>query len=113
MNISYSQVEMQCNELHSVAKNMKEILDNIDGIRTKISNGDSWSGSASNIYSEKLLSITKNFEEVFFEIENSILYMARISDGYQAIDQHVMREICSNLKITEPNLNTSNIFNGD
>ena len=34
MNISYSQVEAQCNELHSVAKNMKEILDNIDGIRT-------------------------------------------------------------------------------
>lgn len=112
MNISYSQVEAQCNELHSVAKNMKEILDNIDGIRTRIANGDSWSGSASTTYSSKLESVAKNFEEVFLEIENSILYMASCSDGYQAIDQQIMREICSNLKITEPSLNTSNIFNG-
>lgn len=113
MNISYSQVEEQCNELHAVAKNMKEILDNIEGIRTKISSKDSWSGYASDIYSGKLESISKNFEEVFIEIENSILYMASCSDGYQAIDQQIMKEICSNLKITEPNLNTSNIFNGD
>lgn len=112
MNISYSQVEAQCNELHSVAKNMKEILDNIDAIRTRILNGESWSGSASNTYSNKLGSISKVFEEVFFEIENSILYMASCSDGYQAIDQQIMHEICSNLRITEPSLNTSNIFNG-
>lgn len=113
MDISYSQVEAQCNELHSVAKNMKEILDNIDGIKTRILNSDSWSGSASNIYVEKLESVSKNFEEVFLEIENSILYMASCSDGYQAVDQQIMREICSNLKITEPNLSTSNIFNGN
>lgn len=113
MDISYSQVEAQCNELHSVAKNMKEILDNIDGIKTRILNSDSWSGSASNIYAEKLESVSKNFEEVFLEIENSILYMASCSDGYQAVDQQIMREICSNLKITEPNLSTSNIFNGN
>lgn len=112
MNISYSQVEAYCNELHSVAKNMKEILDNIDGIRTKIASGDSWSGSASTNFTNKLGSVTKNFEEVFLEMENSILYMANCSDGYQAIDQQIMSEICSNLKITEPNLNTSNIFNG-
>lgn len=112
MNISYSQIEAQCNELHSVAKNMKEILENIEGIRIRILNGDSWSGSASNNYSNKLGSVSKNFEEVFLEIENSILYMAKCSDGYQAVDQQIMREICSNLKITEPNLNTSNIFNG-
>ena len=112
MNIFYSQVETQCNELHSVAKSMKEILDNIDGIRIKILNGDSWSGSASNTYSDKLESVTKNFEEVFLEMENSILYMAKCSDGYQAIDNQIIREICSNLKINEPSLNTSNIFNG-
>lgn len=113
MNISYSQVEMQCNGLHATAKNMKEILEKIDQIRIKILNGDSWDGNAANAYSSKLESITKNFEEIFLEIENSILYMAKCSEGYQAIDQQIMNEICSNLKITEPSLNTSNIFNGE
>lgn len=113
MNISYNQVETQCNELHSVAKNMKEILDNIDGVGNKVANSNSWSGNAASTYSEKLNSISKNFEEIFSEIENSILYMASCAEGYQAIDEKLMREICSNLKITEPNLNTSNIFNGD
>ena len=112
MKISYNQVETQCNQLHSVAKNMKELLENINGIGSKISNGDSWSGSASDKYIEKLNLISKNFDEIFLEIENSILYMASCSDGYQAIDEKIMNEICSNLKIGEPNLNTSSIFNG-
>lgn len=112
MNISYSKVEAQCNELHSVAKNMKEILDNIEGIRNKVASGGSWNGIAANEYTEKLKSVTKNFEEIFLEIENSILYIASCSEGYQAIDKQIMQEICSNLKITEPNLNTSNIFGG-
>ena len=38
--------------------------------------------------------------------------MASCSDGYQAIDNQIMHEICSNLKINEPSLNTSNIFGG-
>ena len=112
MNISYSQVEMYCNELHSVAKNIKEIFDNIENLRTKILNGDSWSGKASQTFCDKLGSVTKNFEEVYLELENSILYMASCSDGYEAIDKQIMQEICSNLNITEPNLNTSNIFGG-
>lgn len=112
MNISYSQVEQQCNELHSAAKKMKEIINNINDVRVKILNGNSWNGTASDTFCNKLESITKNFDEVFVELENSILYMAKCSDGYQAIDKHIMQEICSNLKITEPNLNTSNIFGG-
>lgn len=113
MKISYSQVEAQCNELHSVAKKMKEILENVDSIRTKVQKGDSWSGEASSTYSKKLEEVAKNYEEVFLEIENSILYMANCSEGYQAIDQQVMNEICTNLNITEPNLGTSNIFGGN
>lgn len=112
MNISYSQVEAQCNELHSIAKNMKEILDEIVKIKNDVSKGSIWSGNAANKYSEKLNAVAKNFDEVFVEIENSILYMANCSDGYQAIDEQIMREICSNLNITEPNLETSHIFNG-
>lgn len=112
MKVSYSQIEAQCNELHAVAQNMKSILDNIDGIRSRVSGGESWTGSASDTFSEKLSSVSKNFEEVFQELENSILYMASCAEGYQAVDEMIMKEICSNLKITSPNLSTSNIFNG-
>lgn len=110
--ISYGDIETLCNGLHQVAKTMKEILDDIEGIKNKLSSGSSWSGSASSTYAEKLSAVTKNFEEVFIEIENSILFMASCAEGYQAIDENIMQEICSNLNITEPSLSTSNIFNG-
>lgn len=110
--MSYSEVETLCNGMHAVAKTMKEILDNIDGIKDSVSSGASWSGEAASAYSNKLGEVTKNFDEVYTEIENSILYMASCAEGYQAIDKQIMREICSNLNITNPNLSTSNIFNG-
>lgn len=111
MKLSYSKVEESCNELHSIAKRMKESLDEVKAISRNLSGSESWSGSASNYYSKKLNKLTKSFDEVFIEIENSILFMASCSEGYQKVDQTIMREICSNLNITEPSLNTSKIFN--
>ena len=63
-------------------------------------------------YEKKLKSMTMNFDEIFRELENSILYMANCAEGYQAVDQTVIKEICDNLNISQPNLSTSNIFNG-
>lgn len=111
MNLSYKQVENYCNELHLIAKNMNEIMQNITGIANEIANGENWSGNASEFYSKKLKSLSKNFDEVFCEMENSILFMASCAEGYQAIDKDVIREICANLNITNPNLSTSSIFN--
>ena len=111
MKISYKQIESYCNELHSLAQNMKETLENIDSIGNVLLNGGVWSGAASENYIQKLKSVTKNFDEVFVEIENSILYMANCAEGYHVIDQNIIKEICSNLQISEPHLGTSNIFN--
>lgn len=110
MKISYSQVEEYCNELHSLAKNMKETLENVRETGKKLSSSGRWVGSASNYYSEKLSNLTKDFDEIFKEVENSILFMASCSEGYNYIDKVVIREICSNLNITEPCLDTSKIF---
>lgn len=110
MNISYSQVEEQCNELHIVANNLKDIMQNIDSLRASILSGNSWSGEASVFYCKKIEDLYKNFEDVYLEIENSILYMASCSEGYQMIDAQIQKEICANLYITSPNLNTSSIF---
>lgn len=112
MNIKYSQISDYCNELHALAKNMKDTLEEVTSLSSKLQNKEAWSGAAANNYTEKIRVMTSGFEEIFIELENSILFMASCAEGYKAIDDDVIREICSNLKITEPNLNTSSIFNG-
>ena len=110
MKISYSQVESYCNELHALAKNMKDLLDTINNISKKVESSDSWSGPAAIHYINKMNNLTKNFEEAFEEIETSILYMASCAERYNAVDSSIMREICTNLNITEPTLVTSRVF---
>lgn len=112
MKISYSQVENYCNELHVLAKKMNEILENIESEVLKLQSKEKWSGSSADFYVSKIVPVIKNFDEVFKEIENSILYMASCAEGYQAIDQTIVKEICDNLNISSPNLSTSNIFGG-
>lgn len=110
MKISYNQVESYCNELHSIAKSMKDSLQYINSIGNSVKGY--WSGEASDYFSKQLNALTKNFDEVFCELENSILFMAKCSEGYQVLDDKISQEICNNLHISSPNLNTSNIFNG-
>jgi hypothetical protein len=111
MKISYTQVESYCNELHNLAKNMNELIENVNIISDSIIKSGNWEGVAADYYVNKLNRVTKNFDDVFCEMENSILYMAKCAEGYNAIDKDVVREICSNLKISSPSLNTSSIFN--
>lgn len=110
MEISYSQVEDTCNEMHVLAQNMKDILENVKQLGNRLNSTGSWVGEASSHYSTKLDKLVSNFDEIYKEIENSILYMAHSAEGYEAIDERVMSEICNNLNISEPNLSTSSIF---
>ncbi len=112
MNISYKQVEDYCNQLHAIAKNMSDIMKNIEVISNELKNSDIWQGEASNFYTSQIKSIFKGFDEAFAELENSILFMANCAEGYQKIDKDIVKEICTNLNITSPNLSTSGIFNG-
>ena len=111
MKISYSQVEAYCNELHNLAKKMDNILSNVKSIGQVAIKNQDWQGKAANYYSQKLNNVIQNFDEVYREIENSILYMAKCSEGYQAVDKQIIDEICNKLGITTPSLDTSNIFN--
>lgn len=108
MKFSYEMIETYCNELHDLAKNMRSTLENAGDLGTKISNN--WNGPASEYYIGKMTNLANQFEDIFKEIENSILYLASCSEGYDAIEENTKREICQNLKIMEPSLSTSNIF---
>lgn len=104
MNISYKDVEAECNELHNLAKNMKKISEDIASMRDKL-NG-SWKGIAANAYIDLLNNVTYSFDSVFVSIESSILYMASCAEGYQALDKLVMDEICGYLNIDSNSLLT-------
>lgn len=104
MNISYKDVEAECNELHNLAKNMKKISEDIASIRDKL-NG-SWKGIAANAYIDLLNNVTYSFDSVFVSIESSILYMASCAEGYQALDKSIMDEICGYLNIDSNSLLT-------
>lgn len=111
MKISYSQIEGYCNELHALSKNLKEIMNNIEEIGVQVSN-NSWNSDAANVYSEKLKNATKIFDDIFIELETSILFLANSAEGYQAVDNNVVKEICSNLSINQPGVHKSKIFYG-
>lgn len=110
MKLSYSQVEGYCNELHAMVRKMKESFEEIEQMSKNVSKSGCWSGTAAEYYTSKLNKVSRNFNEITMEIENAILFMAKCSEGYQMIDQSVMKEICNNLNITEPTLATSKIF---
>lgn len=109
--IKYQDVRSSGEEIHTLAKNMKISLENITKNVQNLKNAGFWEGNASNYYINKLKKLTSNFEEIYVELENSVLYLANVSDGYEALDKKIMQEICSNLNISEPSLNTSSIFN--
>lgn len=111
MNISYNQVETYCNDLHALSGKMKETLQKIEESGMKINKSECWVGNASEFFVKKISVMSNNFEQIYNEIETSILYMAKCSSGYQAIDQKIMSEICENLNLSEPSLSKSEIFN--
>jgi|GEM_PF-2753438 len=109
-NLKYEDVEQCCNELHSLAKKMQDTLNSVTDCANTIQNGSQWDDEGAYCYSVKLKKLVSNFDESYNEIENAVLYMANCSDGYKAIDNTVINEICNNLGINTPNLSTSKLF---
>ncbi len=102
MKISYSQIESSCNELHAVAKNMQSSFEKISAIKTTVNGGSFWGNEAASAYAQSLEVLTSQFDDIFLEIESSILYLASCAEGYQAVDNLVMTEICNSLGISDP-----------
>lgn len=110
MKFSYEKIAEYCNEMHQLAENMKSILEFIDENTKNIFENEIWQGPGASYYHEKFTNVSSTFEEVFTEMENSILYLIQVSDNYKSVDNSIIGEVCQSLKIKEPNLNTSKIF---
>lgn len=110
MKFSYSDIKGYCDELHSIAKNIKNTTEKIENACNSLSKSGDWEGVSFDNYNSKLNNIVSSFDDIYKEIEMAILYMANVSDGYEALDKSIMTEICENLNITEPSFSFSNIF---
>ena len=110
MKFSYSDIKAYCDELHSIAKNIKKTTEQIQNACNALSKNGDWEGNSADNYKAKLKNISSNFDDIYKEIEMAILYLANVSDGYEALDKNIMSEICDNLNITEPSFSFSNIF---
>lgn len=110
INIEYSKVESYNNELHQIALNIKKIFEEIEMKSEIIKKVDNWNGIGQAYYVTKLDEIMSNFQEIYKELENCVIYIAACSEGYQVLDQKVIDDILSNLNLSEISLNTSSIF---
>lgn len=107
--ISYSQVEQYANEIYSIANNMNDTIENIKS-KAALLPGGYWEGDAADYYTEKIGELLAAFDDIYVEMLNSYLFLAKVSDGYQALDKQIMQEICGSLQISSPNQFKSNIF---
>ena len=110
MKVSYNQINNECNELHLLATKINDSVNRLKTLDSSLQRNSIWTGTASEYYSTKMKDLLNGFEEISVEIENSILFLAKTAEGYQAIDNMVISQICNNLNISEPNLSTSKIF---
>lgn len=110
MKFSYSDIKNYCDELHNIAKNIKATMDKIEDVSESLSKSGDWDGESFNNYKAKLKKVILNFEDIYKEIEMAILYLAYVSDGYEALEKSLASEICENLNIMEPSFSFSKIF---
>ena len=108
--IKYADIESECNTLHKVANDIKETLENIEKKTLAISSNDMWVGKASDHFNEYVRNLSKNYDDIYNELEASVLYLASCAEGYKAVDQMIMNQILNNLNISDPSNYQSNVY---
>ena len=111
LKFSYEKIESSCNEMHDIANKMKDIMEHMNQISSRLQNGN-WEGKASDYFVKKLNRLVANLEEAYKEVEMAILYLANTAEGYQSIEKNIMSQIYNNLNISSPSYQSSNIFRG-
>ncbi len=115
--ISYEGVESSCEALHTIVEKLKseleESLKNLNGIAGY--NGV-WKGKAANAFVSKIRSgngsqpFEQSYTNVLNEIDNTVVFMAECSIGYQNLESNVINGVSSNLKTNTPSSENSSIY---
>jgi len=98
---SYEEMNNYCNEMQTIINKMNENLENINEIHNKLDKNGYWTGRAYQYYSEKLMEITNQFEQIHFDLQNSILYLQQVAENYSSTDRQIIMKLSNLLNITE------------
>ena len=109
-SIKYADIKDQCNTLHKVANDIKDTLDKIEKATISVSSNDMWIGNASDHFNNYVRELAKNYDDIYNELEASVLFLASCAEGYEAIDNQVMNQILNNLNITAPENYQSKVY---
>lgn len=112
MRLSYNDIKEYSEQLHIIARKIENNFEDLKSLGTTLEAKEILVSPASNYYQTKFMSVVKNVDEALYEIESCVLYMAKISDGYKALDEKLLSDICAKLKMVEPTIESSRIFNG-
>lgn len=90
MKISYNELKQYTEELRSVIQTVNEILENVSSINNQIARSECWVGEASYFYVNKSKSITACFDELYSELDKSVLYLDKVVVEYEDTDSKVI-----------------------
>jgi uncharacterized protein YukE len=108
MKIDYETLNDVCTSMHNISKRMKEMITTAQEENKTLPKD--WYGEAANFYGDKFDDLVANFDEAYKELLYAILFMVKKSDSYQTFEQGIIKDICADLNIAEPNLAGSTIF---
>ena len=98
MKFSYSKMETCTTELQAIVNNIEQILNHVSEVCNLLSKSEYWKGEGSQFLLEKMGQFTSNFDDVIFELENTVQYLRYTMEGYQLLDKKVTTGIQNLLK---------------
>lgn len=90
--MKYNKDEMQiyCTEMKATIDKMNENLSSINELCSKLESIGYWTGSAAQYYFQKFKTVTNQFDDVYSDLQNYILYLQQVSENYGSIDRQII-----------------------
>ena len=85
-NLTYEQVLSISQTLNKYANDMKNILDEIVQLTSKVGSDDVWGGTAAMAAKSKFSNLSGNFEEFYNAILTESKYLANVVENYKKTD---------------------------
>lgn len=110
MKLKYELIEENMLRMHTLANELKDILDYVSTEMKKLNSTDVWRGNGAEYVEDNFNKVKTHFNPIYEELEKSIFFITDVTEGYKYLDKRITDEILNNLDIPEPNYDDSRIF---
>lgn len=93
MKYSYEQMQVYCNEMKATIDKMNDNLNSVNELCNKLESVGYWTGSAAQYYFQKFKKITNQFDVVYSDLQNYILYLQQVSENYSSVDRQIIMKL--------------------